>query len=157
MTAPDLSMLVPADELRGEDEEETTLLREMLAEARDYLLGQPWCRGVVADYFGTGVGGIYAAWLFRIDAEKGVDEWLWVVNGDLPSAYFVCDEVMEPKDAFLVYADIMQGWVDAVREGKPLGEEFAVQAAATQETADMLSERIELLRTQIVPALRPGE
>jgi len=153
MTDPDLRALVPADNLQGEDEEETTLLREMLAEAREYLLGQPWCHSIVADYFGAGVGGVCAAWLFRIDAEEGVDEWLWVVNGDIPSAYLVCDEVTKPKDAFVVYADIMQGWVDAVREGKPLGEEFPVPAAATEEMADMLGERIELLRTQIVPAL----
>ena len=120
MKEPDLSRLVTADCAQGEDEEETTLLREMLASARNYLLGQRWCHSIVAEYFGAGVGGICAAWLFRIDADEGVDEWLWVVNGDIPPAYLVCDEVAAPKDAFLVYADIMQGWVDAVREGSGL-------------------------------------
>jgi hypothetical protein len=125
----------------------------MLAEAREYLLGQVWCRGILAGYFGAGVGRVCAAWLFRIDADEGVDEWLWVVNGDIPSAYLVCDQVKDPKDAFLVYADLMQGWVDAVRQKKPLSEAFPVDAAPTEEMADMLGERIELLRTQIVPGL----
>lgn len=53
--------LTSIEEMRGEDEDETQLLRAQLAEARKYLLGQEWCRGIKKEYFGDGVGGIVAA------------------------------------------------------------------------------------------------
>jgi hypothetical protein len=41
------------------------------------------------------VGGVVSTFLFRIDAEPNIDEWLWVVVGDLPSCYLVTDRASD--------------------------------------------------------------
>jgi hypothetical protein len=153
MSGLDPSTLAPAEKITGEDSQETASFREMLAEARDYILDQTWCLGIQEAYFGVGVGGVCAAWLFRLDVAPGADEWIWVVTGDLPSAYLVCDQVERPVDALRVYCDVMQSWTEAVREGHALEEEFPVDAPATEKFAGMLEKRLTLLREEIIPNL----
>lgn len=143
--------LVPADGLKGDDAEDTSLLRGMLADARQYLLDKPWCRSVAESYFGLGVGGVVGAFLFRIEPEQDADDWLWIVVGDLPSAYLVVDQIERPVDALVVYCDIMQGWVDAVINGTPLDDEYPVEAPADVEHAHMLGQRVQMIRDEVIP------
>lgn len=145
--------VVPADELRGDDEEDTALLRASLEEATAYLRGFEWCRGIREFYFGAGVGGIVAVFLFRIEPAPGVDQWLWVVVGDLPSAYLVTDRAPDPTAALRRYCELMGDWVASVRAGKGLEAVYPVAAPATLEHAAMLEGRLELLRSTVIPNL----
>src|SRR5262245_45603207 len=107
--------------MRGESEEETALLDGMRADAERFLGSSAWCGGVDESYFGLGVGGIVAIFLFRIrPAQAGVDEWLWVVTGDLPPAYLVTDQAPNPACALKTYIGLMREWVEAARSGRPV-------------------------------------
>jgi hypothetical protein len=150
----DLGKLVPAAQMYGEDEAETTELREMLTRARSYLLSHRWCESVTEEHLGFGVGGIVAVFLVRARLRTGGEELLWVVDGDLPPAYLVTDRAKDAATALEVYADLMQDWVNAVRQGKDLREVFPVEAPPDEEHAALLETRIRLLRSDMVPAAR---
>ena len=59
-----VSGVVPAQAITGDDEQDTQLLRQMLSEADAYLRSFPWCKGVLSSFFGGGVGGVFAVFLF---------------------------------------------------------------------------------------------
>lgn len=145
-------LLLPCEEMVGEDEAETALLRDSLDEARRYLLGHSWCRSIEKEFFGLGVGGVVCVFLFEIAAAPGVDEQLWVVCGDLPSAYLMTDSASRPVDALELYCGLMNDWVLAVRGQRDIGSVFPVDAAATDENARQLETRIAFLREEVVAA-----
>jgi hypothetical protein len=126
-----------------------------ISDARGYLGAFSWCRAIREAHFGCGVGGVVAVFLFGIDGDPGVDEWLWVVSGDLPSACFVVDRAPDALSALSVYCELVNAWVAAVRGNGDLADAFPVRAEPTEENAGALAFRIELLRSEIVPALRP--
>jgi hypothetical protein len=148
----DMRRLVPVDQMTGEDKRETALLTELLRKARDYLTAMPWCRGIRREFYGLGVGGVVGVFLFEILAKKGVDSPLWVICGDLPSAYLVTEQAPTPTAALRLYCELMSDWIVAVRKGGDLSEVFPVPVAPTKEHAKQLETRIKLLRTKIIPA-----
>lgn len=155
MTTPvELSCLTPTEQMTGEDAEETASLREMLSRAEAYLKSFRWCPPIAERYLGIGIGGVVALFLFRLQRNiNDTDEWLWVVEGDLPSAYFVTDEARNPESALAVYCEMMEEWADAVTKKSSLDEVFPVTAPATQENADQLRSRVKFLRERILPML----
>ncbi len=137
-------------EMRGEDDAESAELQSMLNDARSYVGGFKWCHGIVEEFWGLGIGGIVSVFLFRILPEVGVDEWLWVISGDLPCAYIVLDSARSPLQALEIYCCLMEGWIRAVRSQSHIDEEFPVLATASLENATMLEKRIEFLRRDII-------
>lgn len=147
----DLGSLVHADGLTGEDEEDRALLVEMLEEARSFLRRKKWCRVIKEEYFGYGVGGIIAVFLFHIDNTASPnDEYVWVVVGDLPTAYIVTDASPTPIAAISTYVSLMQEWVDAVLDGRNLTGIYPVDAEPTAQNARDLESRLEFVRTNIL-------
>jgi hypothetical protein len=100
----DLATLVPCTEFVAEDAEETALGAEMFYRARTYVQSFDWCDEVRECYVGDiAVPGVIAVLLFRIaSSHDAVDEWLWVVTGDLPPAYLVTDDAPTPAAALAV-------------------------------------------------------
>jgi hypothetical protein len=147
-----VTKLTPVANMSGSDTDETLQLRAMLEEATQYLRSFHWCRGIANTYFGLGIGGIVAVFLFEIDGDPEVDRYLWVVVGDLPSAYFVTDLAPTPVDALSEYCTLMQQWARAAAAGGSLDGAFPVAAAATEANANQLLKRIHFLRTQVIPA-----
>lgn len=147
----DISRLVPADKVSGEDGTDTSLLRQMSEEAKTYLLSFEWCKAIRKQWFGWGVGGIAAVFLIEFDpATPDVDEILWVIVGDLPPAYLVIDESPTPLVALKTYVDLMQQWVDAVRAGESIEDCIPVNNAPTRESADALEMRLTFLRRKFL-------
>lgn len=147
-----LGKLVPADQIRGEDDAETRELQDMLQRSRAYLQSHRWCEGVSEAYLGLGIGGVVAVFLFRTKMRTGDEELLWVIEGDLPSAYLVTDSATTAAMALEIYTDLMEDWVGAVRKGSGLQDVFLVDAPADEEHASLLEKRITLLRRDIIPA-----
>jgi len=146
----DFNALTSIDALEGEDEEETQLLQAYAERAREYLEDFRWCTRVVDGWFGQGVGDVFAVFLFKIEpAEAGVDEFLWVIIGDVPPAYLVTDDMPDSESALTVYIELMSEWVDAVREGTSLEGIIPVNAPPTREYAEMLSSRLDFLRDEL--------
>jgi hypothetical protein len=146
----DFSRLTPIDKISGESEKDTSLLRGMAEEARQYLLSFNWCKAIQKGWFGWGVGGVAAVFLFEIDPSPNVDKLLWVVVGDLPPAYMVTDELHTPLDALRTYVDLMEEWIAAIREGKSTEECIPVNTAATRENADALETRLSFLKQEFL-------
>lgn len=147
----DWSKLQPTTQMRGEDNDETRELQRTLEEARSYLGTFTWCSRIEEEFFGFGVGGIVAVFLFRIQPVGKVDPWLWVITGDLPSAYLVTDRAPSPVKALEVYCELMEDWICAVRR-RCLRDVFPVMEEPTSENADLLGNRIIFLRAKLIPA-----
>ncbi len=138
----------------GEDEEDTALLLNMLEEARRYVLSFSWCKSIVESHFGAGVGGVIAIFLFRIEpARPDVDEWLWVVVGDVPSAYLVIDSCKTPAEALRGYIGDMRKWVELAKQGQSSKNVIPVNVPATPEWAAELEGRLNLIEEVILPTL----
>ena len=153
-----VSGVIPIGQILGDDAEDTWLLREMASKAHRYISNFVWCRSVREVYFGDGYGGIVAVFFFQIEPSRPeVDEWLWVVVGDLPSAYLVTDNCKTPSQTLERYIDVMSEWVELAREGRSSEDVIPVNAPATPESAKMLEGRLTVLREKIVPAFRLNE
>jgi hypothetical protein len=148
----DTPLLSSISSMKGGNPQDTRLLRSMFEEARGYLLSFDWCREIKESWFGWGVGGVCAVFLFEIiPTKRNVDRWLWVVVGDLPSAYLVLDGSPTPMKALETYVELMQEWVNAVKQGKSTNEVIPVKAEQTTENADLLERRLIFLRKKVLP------
>lgn len=151
----DFSKVVPASRLRGEDEQETTELKEMLREASTYLESFRWCRAIKAAYMGIGIAGVVGVFLFRIQpAEPEVDEWVWVIGGDLPPAYITVEDAPNPACALDAYIGAMEEWVKAAKAGRSSEDIIPVNVPATQENAEQLESRLRFLDREILANYR---
>jgi hypothetical protein len=156
---PDFAKVTPAADYAGEDETDRALIEEMLETARGFLEGFRWCRRVRETFVGQAIGRVVGVFLFRIDpAREDVDEWLWVIVGDLPPAYLVTDEASTPVAALKTYIELVEEWVEAVEQGTPVDDLIPVATAGgrelvdvTPETARMLKSRLDFLKESIVP------
>jgi hypothetical protein len=155
----DFAALEPCDQFTGEDAEDDALLKEMFARARSYLSAFDWCRAIQECYVGEiAIGGVVAVLLFKIDpAQDGVDEWLWVIVGDLPPAYLVIDNAPTSATALEGYVDEMERWVEAVDAGEPIDDLIPVETVdgtaplePTSEVAEELRTRLRFLRERVL-------
>lgn len=144
-------MLTPVEDLAGEDEEETALLREMAVKARDFITAFKWCLPIRATYFADGVGKVIAVFLFKFDGKiGGTDDRLWVVVGDLPSVYMVVGPE-SAKEATEAYCELMDDWVNAVLVTRDFTDVFPVDAPETRGNGEDLRGRLEFVRREIIP------
>src|ERR1700738_1135963 len=96
----DVSKMKPLDSMEGEDAEDTKLLKEMATKARQFVSSHEWCERVDGLYLAYGVGGVIAVFLTQITPRSDdVDEWFWVIVGDVPSAYITADGNPTAADA----------------------------------------------------------
>lgn len=153
----DISRLTPIANLAGEDADETRELQAMAKAASDYLSEFRWCGAVRNVYAGIAVAGVIGVFFAQIQpTQPEVDEWLWVVVGDVPPAYIVTDDAHTSVAALDAYAREMEAWVEAVDAGQPVDELIPVNAPATREYATMLRSRLDLLRQRVLPAYSDG-
>ena len=123
----------------------------LAAAAERFLAGQRWCarvQGVTPVFAISGVLGVFRCTL--IPSHPDADVMVWVVVGDLPSAYLVHEPGDSWQDALRAYVDEMEAWVAAVRAGASLEGVIPVRAAPTPEHADMLASRLEFIRTRLL-------
>lgn len=142
----------------GDDDEDIRLLRVMAAGAENYVRCFSWCNNIREIYFGDGYGEIVAVFLFRIEPSKeGVDEWIWVVFGDVPPAYLVTDACKTPSQALEGYIEEVSKWIELAKEGRSSVDVIPVYVPPTPENAADLERRLKVLQEVIVPAFREAE
>jgi hypothetical protein len=150
--------VIPINQLFGEDAEDTQLLRAMAHYAHDYLQAFGWCKSISDWYFGDGVGAVVAVFLFHIEpSSPDVDEWLWVIVGDIPPAYIVVDDNTSPSLTLQGYIEEMSKWVKLAKKGKSSSKVIPVNVAATQENALLLEGRLKAIEEMILPRFRDAE
>jgi len=135
----DFSKVVPIAEMGGESDEETEELKAYLLEAESEINFYSWHDGIVCSYFGMGVGGIFAIFLFEIlPNRKSVDDYVWVIVGDLPPAYITCDNAPNPACALDCYICAMEDWVKAAKNGDSVENLIPVNIPASPENGALL-------------------
>jgi hypothetical protein len=134
---------------------EVTRLAALKDDARRFLLGLRWTPPIAELILAFGVAPIAALFLARfergIEGKGNGDTEVWVVVGDLPSAYFVVEACPKPAEALEVYCELMEDWADAVIAGADLSESYPVAVEPTIEHADMLKGRIDFIRKKLIP------
>jgi len=154
MSNIDFRRLIPTEKMSGETTEDTKLLRAMLHKAEEFMRSYKWCPEISQRYLGFGVGGIVAVFLFRFREKiANTDDLLWVIVGDLPSAYVVVDRAPDARAALAIYCDLMAAWAGAILQHTPLDAVFPVKAEATEQNARQMESRIDFLKTEIIPTL----
>jgi hypothetical protein len=158
MSVIDYSKLFDIESLGDGDEEEALELKKLHDEARRYIGSFQWSGEIKRVLFGLGIGGVVGVFLFELEpAKPDVDPILWVVVGDLPSAYLGTDEAPVPDIALEAYISQMRRWVEAVRAGENLVDVIPINAPPTLENATDLERRLNLLETEILPWYRQGD
>jgi hypothetical protein len=150
--------VMPVEKLFGEDPEDTRLLGSMALDAENYLRSFSWCESIEGRYFGAGIGGVVGIFLFGIvPAHPDIDEWLWVVVGDLPSAYLVADDCKVPSEVLATYIELMRRWTTLAKSGRTSPEVIPVNVPATPEWAKELEGRLDFLEDDVLPQFRDDE
>jgi hypothetical protein len=146
-TDPDLRTVDEWDDFIRRYSEDRDVAREVYRRARRFVEAFAWCGGIEQAYVGILQPPVVSVFLFKIrPAKPDVDEWLWVVVGDLPSAYLVCDDSPNPATALAGYVDEMSRWVEAVENGKSVADLIPTRVDATPKYAQMLKSRLGVLK-----------
>ena len=145
----------PVEQMSGDDDEDTALLRGMLEQAKKYIQSFSWCDSIISSYFAGGVGKVFAIFLFKINSSRGdVDSWEWIFVGDMPPAYLPLADAPSKMAAFETYLEGMARWVAVAREGRePQPEDCCppVNVPPTPERAEELDSRLRTLSEVIRP------
>ena len=151
---PDLSKVFEWNryfEKAGSKDEDRKTIERMYAEARSFIEFFDWCDAVVSAYVGFVYPGVVGVFLFQIKpARPQIDEWTWVVVGDLPPAYITCEESPNPATALDSYLGAMQDWVDAAKNGKSVDGLIPVNVEPTESNAERLRVRLQYLDAHIL-------
>jgi hypothetical protein len=145
------SVVLPRDFV-AESPSERRRVEVLLKEAEQFLAGHAWCPGIQQSFVGFAAGGVVGVFLFELTKPIGTgDAFLWVVVGDLPSAYLVADCARSPREALDGYCELMRAWVDAVERGGSLASVYPVKAPPTREHARLLASRLEFIEETLFP------
>lgn len=122
-----------------------------LDEAREFLLYYDWCKEILEQYVGLFVEGIVGVFLFRISPSRpDVDDWVWVIVGDLPPAYLTCESCPNPATALDGYLGAMYEWVEAASNGKSVADLIPVNVPASPSNAELLRKRLDFLDQRVL-------
>ncbi|MGB3341638.1 MAG: hypothetical protein WBB37_09170 [bacterium] len=146
--------LSPIDMVIGDNQEDKRLLKEFRSEAESFLRNKKWCQKIKNGYWGFGIGGIIGIFLFEIlPISKDIDEYIWIVVGDLPSAYIspvYCKNVKEVLEGYIFE---MRKWISAVHNNDDIDKLIPVNTKPTMENANSLELRLQFLEDKILPTL----
>jgi hypothetical protein len=126
----------------------------MMPTTQPYCAEWPQTPPISSAYLASGVGGIAAVFLFEFSRPvHDTDDRLWVIVGDLPSAYLVVEIGDSPADAMERYCGLMEDWITAVRDNTSLQDVLPVAADPTPESALLLEKRVAFLLAEIIPRM----
>lgn len=133
------------------DEEDREDMEALYQAARNYLEYHTWCREISESYLGFLRPGIIGVFLFKIvPAKEEVDEWIWIIVGDIPPVYMTTEICPNPAIAVEEYIFAMRKWVEAARNGETIEEMVPVNAPPTKENAEALAGRLRFIEERIL-------
>ncbi|ESY06713.1 hypothetical protein X753_14580 [Mesorhizobium sp. LNJC399B00] len=149
---PDLGSVIrlpPADISTADDDLDAARI-----EARQYLEFYTWVLSIKGEYFGYGAKGIIYIFLFEIEPRPDVNQWIWVIVGDVPPTYIPADDARTPFEALDGYIGALEDWVEGARQGKSVAKLIPVNVDANPANAEMLAGRLKFLDEKILPELK---
>ena len=145
LVKPDTTEMTRVSDLT--DDEDIAIAQK----ATSYMTAFHWCAGVKESFLAFDIGYVLGVFLFHIEPRLvGVDDTLWVVVGDGPPAFLVCDDAPDWHSALRCYVREMRRWVDAVRSGSTLDGIIPVNVTPTLEHAEMLSRRLRFIQDHVI-------
>ncbi|MGA2217821.1 MAG: hypothetical protein ABSG51_07035 [Terracidiphilus sp.] len=127
----------------------------MAAEAVRYVQSFEWCIELHERYFGQGCGGVVALFLFRVTIRSfQTPEWIWVIVGDMPSAYMELEQAQSPREALLCYIEGVEELLEATDEERASEDLIPIIVQAGDEFIEMLRGRMRTLRSLVLPNFR---
>jgi hypothetical protein len=147
----DYSKLVPVAEMKGEDDDETSLLKKEFQSATDFVRGFNWCKSIDKSFFGLGVGGVVSVFYFEITPNvEGVDQAIWVITGDLPPLYLPQDVGRNPALALAEYIAIVRDWTRAAIKQEISDRHPPLGLAFTIENGRRLKKKLDFIEVEIL-------
>jgi len=141
---------VPQDEEEGCD--------QLFDKANVFLDSFAWASNRKNLWVADCIPGVLGIFLVELDPQgRDIDQYIWVVVGDLPPAYLSSEYAKSPKDALDGYMGEMLAWVEAVEKGEPTDELIPNNGAPTLANAKTLRSRLEFLGREILPHLQGEE
>lgn len=133
------------------DEEDREDMKALYQDARNFFEYHTWCREITESYVGLVHPGIIGVFLFKIvPARAEVDEWIWVIVGDIPPAYLITEICPNPAMAVSGYIGAMDEWVEAARNSRSVEGIIPVNVPPTKEYAERLDWRLRFLEERIL-------
>ncbi|WP_434155751.1 hypothetical protein [Pseudomonas sp. JZ134] len=149
--SPDLSKVISWKDYREKNLEDLCDVENYQQEAFRFINNFHWCKEILESYIGMYYSGIIGVFLYRIlPANPSVDEWIWIIVGDLPPAYLTTDQCPNPATALDGYIGAMEQWIKAVDSNQPVDDLIPINAEANKDNAILLSKRLKFLDSKIL-------
>lgn len=134
-------------------------VKELAKEAYCYLLSFPWCLSINKGWLVYSCGYVIGLFYFEIvpDVAKGADSHVWVIVGDLPSAYIDILSASSAHSALDLYIRLMEEWASKVNNGEDTSDCYPINVPETKEYADMLTIRMNLLKEAVPISTEPRQ
>jgi hypothetical protein len=124
---------------------------EYLNDSITFLNQHIWHEGFTNIYAGLVVEGIVGIYLFEIiHSRDDVDDFVWVITGDIPPAYITCEDAPNPACALDGYIGAMREWVKAVKSDQDIENLIPVNVPPTKVWAEKLENRLNFLDEKIL-------
>lgn len=155
-TVPKFESIIDLSEVDGSALPKTSPIRgadfeHWRTKARNYLSKFSWVKEIRREFVGYVEPEILAVFVFEIiPNSNNVDTWIWVVVGDLPSAYIPCYDISTPSQALQGYMYEMQRWSDAVLNNQPIDDCYPIEVEPDIELAKMLNARVSFISKNIL-------
>lgn len=143
---PKVRMLNLASEETGTD--------ELVSSMDKFLGGFRWAERTGNVWVGDSIPGVLGLFLVELNpAAEDIDQYIWVIVGDIPPAYISSEFAKSPKEALEGYIAEMAAWVEAVEKGESVDDLIPVSGAPTQANAAALRSRLSFIESRILPGL----
>ncbi len=120
--------------------------------ASAYLKGFNWCNGIKNCALYLNLGATLCIFLFEIEnSASSEDNFLWVVEGDIPPMYLDVYGSKTTIDVLKTYSALANDWISNVESGLSVEDCYPFDASPTAEMADMLKKRVVLIEKTIIP------
>ncbi len=117
-----------------------------------YIETRKWCKKLLRVWLNTNWDDYFAVFYMNIIPDKPTTpEYIWIVIGDLPSAYIYSGYCKDAYEVMKGYVFEMQKWVDRVMNDIPLDETIIpVNVPPEKYWAQKLHNRLEIIREDIL-------
>lgn len=130
-------------------------LFDNLDKAKEYLADFRWVSSIEEEYLGGFFPEIASVFLFKISPKLvGVDDFVWVIVGEVPSAYITVENSPNPACALDGYIGAVDEWAQAVSRSEKTDDLIPLNELETHENALILKRRLSYLRDEILPDCR---
>jgi len=116
-----------------------------------YLKSFDWCKKIEGAFLYVNLGSKLCLFLFEINNSASTEDCcLWVIVGDLPSMYLGVQSGDTTREILTSYADLAEDWVQHIKSQEPLDDCYPFDAEATEEIADLLNRRVNILKNSVI-------